>query len=702
MRESDPQMMAKSNIKFKFKQTAWGVALLCAITSASAITIDRAAGSIVLGRPLDLTVKVTVAPDEELTSLCAVADVTYGDVQQDPARVSVSTEPASSPNTLNVRVRSSNPVDEPVVTLEVKAGCKQTVSRRFVMLSDLAADIQRPVVAPTAPVTKTVQSVVVKPKVPDTPVVATISPTDVDVASIPSPQALSKKPAPVASVVRVKPKSSVVTPTTNNPPAEQRSRLRLAPIDLSQDWEPILQATSEMLSVPAEDLNKRREAAALWRYLNLSPKDILRVNSQEDELNKLKLTMAKSQQQMQELNQQLVTAEEQRYANPLVYSLVGLILLMLGGAGYLYYRTGGRGLPNAQWWKTLNAANEFRPSEFSEAEDGVAAESKSVLPVAASPEAGLDAAVKPAATEVKKKARIPVQAEVVAAVPVEAQESKLPEVPDELDFELDVEPEAAPEPEAPIQHKDFEHSLSGAMRSINTHDMLDVRQQAEFFMTLGQCEDAIDMLQNSIHQSDAANPLVYLDLIKMLHTLSRKTEFDSIRKDFNRIFSGRVPPYIAFNEPSKGLDNYHDLCERLVATWPHKSAIEFIEQCLVRGTPHAQTGRLELEAFRDLLMLHDIAKQFDDSGEAQSYSFSAAKTDLGMMADFADSEPIMLEMPKPEVSEPVAVAPDLLLPPTFDGQSSAEVDLDLSEPKDNLIDFDPSIFSLDLPETKNS
>ncbi len=242
--------------------------------------------------------------------------------------------------------------------------------------------------------------------------------------------------------------------------------------------------------------------------------------------------------------------------------------------------------------------------------------------------------------------------------------------------------------------------------------MLDVRQQAEFFMTLGQYEEAIDLLQNSVSHSEDANPLVYLDLLKMLHTLSRRTEFDSIRKTFNRIFSGRVPPYATFNEPSKGLEHYELLCDSIVAVWPGAEAVALIESSMVRGTDMVESGRIELEAFRDLLMLHAVAKVLNGGADSpDAHTFSAAKIAAAGMPDFADSEPMTLDLPF-DADTPVDVlvepsaasesasldVPDLLLPPTFESPQPAAVDLDLSDNNSNLIDFDPTIFSLDLPQ----
>ena len=36
--------------------------------------------------------------------------------------------------------------------------------------------------------------------------------------------------------------------------------------------------------------------------------------------------------------------------------------------------------------------------------------------------------------------------------------------------------------------------------------MLDIRQQAEFFMTLGQHEEALNLLEDHIRQSSQSNP----------------------------------------------------------------------------------------------------------------------------------------------------------------------------------------------------
>jgi pilus assembly protein FimV len=96
---------------------------------------------------------------------------------------------------------------------------------------------------------------------------------------------------------------------------------------------------------------------------------------------------------------------------------------------------------------------------------------------------------------------------------------------------------------------------------------------------------------------------------------------------------------------------------------------------------------LELEAFRELLLLHAIASRLGADHPSGVMPFSAAKnTDMLAAMVSADTGTV-----------PV----DAVLPPTLEAQPDGGVDLDLSDmpetPKpeaDNLIDFDASGLSL--------
>jgi hypothetical protein len=227
----------------------------------------------------------------------------------------------------------------------------------------------------------------------------------------------------------------------------------------------------------------------------------------------------------------------------------------------------------------------------------------------------------------------------------------------------------------PSRAGDFQHSSAMNLRAINTKEMLDVRQQADFFMTLGQYEDAIGLLENSIKGSSESNPLVFLDLLKLLHTLSRKAEFEKYRDEFNHLFTGLVPPYASFNRVGNGIDAYPDICEQIAALWPKMDAMHFIEHCLVRTTDDAVDQGFALEAFRDLLMLHAVVKRLNSDAESGFAPFIAQRN-----------------------SFPGSAASSFPSVPLADGhEAGTTLDVDLSSHSGNLIDFDISLPDLSGP-----
>ena len=70
--------------------------------------------------------------------------------------------------------------------------------------------------------------------------------------------------------------ANVAKPARQPVDGSRKPRLKLAPLDMSAERDPVLRATNELLSVPSEDLQKRVEALAMWRALNASAQDVLR------------------------------------------------------------------------------------------------------------------------------------------------------------------------------------------------------------------------------------------------------------------------------------------------------------------------------------------------------------------------------------------------------------------------------------------
>lgn len=108
---------------------------LCAAASSLAVTLGPSTRSAVLGQPLDLSMQMMLEAGDNPQALCLDADVFYAD--KPLARNSVQVTPEKSANAHDwlVHIRAAAPVEGPVVTVHLRAGCQQKTSRRYVVLA---------------------------------------------------------------------------------------------------------------------------------------------------------------------------------------------------------------------------------------------------------------------------------------------------------------------------------------------------------------------------------------------------------------------------------------------------------------------------------------------------------------------------------------------------------------------------------------
>jgi pilus assembly protein FimV len=668
-------------LPFTIKPCAFAVLMLCAAASSSALTLGRARGAALLGQPFEMQVPVVLATDEDGSGLCFSADVYYGESRQEASKVGIKTELGTNGQPTQLRISARAPIDEPVVTVYVRAACGITTSRRYVLLADLATEL-----APVAPNFASTPALRLPSAgaAPRTAVAATTATADAAPQGAAAANSRAAASTPTTAAVRKAqpaPRVSVTPQATPAAPARssRKSRLKLAPLDLSQDWEPALKSSSELLAPPIEDTERRLAAAAVWKTLNLTPEEVLhdatRLQDLERNVSKLSEIATQNQRQTQVLIARLESSEAQRYANPVVYALAAALGAMAAALIWMWRRL--RQVSESPWWNAQEAVNGHAVHDTRAG--------------AGAPELFKDGG----APIVAPLPKAPTQPKPQPAVPLRVDTV-------DLDLNLDDLPLPAPAvavaPVAPtlverrVTPRDFSSSMSAPLRAINTQEVLDIRQQAEFFMTLGQYDDAISLLEAHIAENPRSNPLVYLDLLKALHTLSRKVTFDHYRSAFNSVFTGQVPVYTQFNQVGGGLEAYPELCNQIASMWPAPAVIEFIETYLVRDPAGAIDLQLDLEAFRDLLLLHAIASRLGAEHPSGLIPFSAAKN----VDMFAATAP----------ADTGTVPVDAVLPPSADMDSEEGIDLDLSDlaetpkpPADNLIDFDASGLSLEPRES---
>lgn len=326
------------NIVQKHKSFIMGVGLLCLAWGCSAVTLGRAQGAAWIGSPLDLKVQLEFADAQEAAGACLEAEVFHGDLRQDPRRIRVNLEQGTPGSGAVAHITSSAPVDEPMVTVYLKAGCQQKISRRYVLLAELRSDITPPAPAPRVPT----PAPVVTPSVPSTP---------------PRPSQVAKPHTPstsaaIATAAKVTPTRAVTAPRlVKRPDSSGKSRLKLDMLELMEERSPTLKSSDELSALPTEDAQRRAQAAAWWRALNTSPEDRLRdsarVQEMETQVLALQTLTISNQRSLLALGTQLEKAESERYANPLVYALGALLLTMLTALFLLWRQRGAQTAPDS-------------------------------------------------------------------------------------------------------------------------------------------------------------------------------------------------------------------------------------------------------------------------------------------------------------------------------------------------------------------
>ena len=590
--------------------------LLLVVTASSAVSLGRHRGPALIGSALDISVLAVLDGQEDPASLCLDADVFYGDNKLGKSRVRVSAEKISSsgPDAV-IHIRSSAFVDEPVVTLYLRVGCQQKTERRYVILADMASEVASSPLPNNAP-----QAARAAPDIIRGDVATQVGNTQFASDSLASASA-DRAASRAARRQRSSASSSVPTATSSvlaNLPAKtppttalQRSkksdkdsrasakggaRLKLELRDVTMERDPKLKSSGELLSAPLST-QERSAAAALWRAITAQPQDILRdsekLQSLGESVRNLQVQAQKNQLAIDNLNIEVKQAQTERYANTLVYLLGVLLLIAVAALAYLLRRSSGsrtKQVDEIPWWRKSAAGGtgwfdkkgQTEPSLFS-AGDGTqkVSQKKSVISDG-NPEL---------ATRIKDS---------------KIKEAKPTFSPSGID--------SLP-PLSRGYGADYSMSMSHASRAVKAEELFDVQQQADFFVSLEQYEQAIEVLRSHLDDSRETSVLVYLDLFNLYHQLNRQADYEALRDTFNQRFNSKIPAFEFYSDSSPGLEAYQVALSRIEALWPSPKVLEVIEESIFRR-PDAAGESFDLEAYRELLMLYSVAREIVGSDTA--------------------------------------------------------------------------------------
>ena len=189
------------------------------------------------------------------------------------------------------------------------------------------------------------------------------------------------------------------------------------------------------------------------------------------------------------------------------------------------------------------------------------------------------------------------------------------------------------EPIPPLPRRDrakFSVSVPFVPRTVRVPEISDLQQQVEFFSSRGQQDKAIDLLRKHLVHNVKTSALVYLDLIDLYHETGNREEYEDLRDDFNLVFKTHVAPFDDYTPVGTNVAAYEDALARIQAAWPKRQVFDIIDNALFRE-PGNPAEVLDLDAYRELLLLHAVAREIiDQEADSQGSTGNTQWPDLAM------------------------------------------------------------------------
>lgn len=544
--------------------------MVVAAGGAAALSLGNPQGTVVLGRPLDLVFDVRT-DGTDVSDACVTAKVTAGDDPISQSQISVTPLPNAAGRSASVRLRSSQPINEPVIDVRLSAGCSGSVVRTYTVLAYPAEALS----ASQASAERT--SAAAAPLV----LRSTLTPDAAGArdgvrtrsGAVPADQVVTQRSSRVERAVK---------PAVARKPELEPGRPRLVMEPLS-DWlqaPSVLRASTEMAALPeSTSPSLREEAAARWRALNMQSEDLLQEDARraaQDKAQSEKLAAAERDKEAAlAVQQELQERAAARFPANLVYALLALLVALAALLAWVWTRRQGLPSDSEQSWThgPAKAATSVAPA-------GVVRHVADEHDVTTRPQ--------PAEPEMLPSGMMPLEFGTSADAPEPASAASSLQA-------------AAPAPVTAV---------------LNPEDLFDLQQQAEFFVSVGEHDQAIEVMKKHIEANQSASPSAYLELLRLYRSLSRIEQFNELRAQFHRYFNAQVPEFAAFARPGRTLFGYPDVLARIEALWCDPSVVPMLQELLFRG--QGQDQRFDLPAYDDLLLLHAVARTTPASARGQS------------------------------------------------------------------------------------
>jgi hypothetical protein len=323
--------------------------------------------------------------------------------------------------------------------------------------------------------------------------------------------------------------------------------------------------------------------AKLDEQNELIEKERERLRAMEENLNRLRAETLATQKSLAALQSRLKGAETERLESPLVYALLGLCGLLALALFALWRRSTVR---EAAWWASPAAA--------------AAAAGAGPAPVAV--------AAGPVAARPKSLGATAPAARVTITEPPASARVDDDDIPSQLPDTM---------PPSLSDGRDSPSATGQRRRELSVEELIDLEQQAEFFIVLGQDDAAIDLLMGHLRNTGGSSPLPYLKLLEIYRRRGERETYERTRERFNRRFNAYAPEWESDPQQGLSLEDYPEVISKLQSLWRTPAqVIEFLDAALFRRDESADT--FDVPAYRELVLLYSVVRDIaEHDGSAE-------------------------------------------------------------------------------------
>ncbi|MDB5899515.1 MAG: Fe-S oxidoreductase [Ramlibacter sp.] len=563
-------------------------ALLGCWACAFAQSLGTPAATAWIGRPLEMTVPARFASGEARDD-CVHADVFYGEnrLRRDQVRTSV----IGGEDARRVRIEVAATIDEPIVTVSVRAGCSNTITRNYTLLPEMPSEqMLAGIVRPAAQATPAAHAAA-------NALGAAATPAPLRMSGLGSARAPAVRPAlamrddrmPRARMTR----SLRATDSIGSP------RLKLEPFE--PDRQTLLRV-SATLSDPMGDVGRRATAALLWQAINADPTELLRTTAMiqklEGDLASLRQSASQTRAEMAALRRRVEDIGPWYASAAALQVLALLVLVAAAAAGTVWYRTRRAGRSMDPWYSpSPDSVLDSQLDPTLDARDEPARTAAAPEPSRPQPQPHRVPASQP------RPAPLVVEPSIVFEFPRAPAEISAPVVPRVVSAPAAVPAQRGPIAfEVPLQADKPRRSTPRGVLRVET--LAATFEEVEFLSSLGVPADAMDVLKSYLEATANPAPLAFFELMRLSESEGDQAAIAAVRRRYTQVY-GLEPPTVEQLTAPLSLDSLPDLSARITAAWGRRVALDIIEQALF-SVP-APGAALTLQAGRDLICLYDVA-----------------------------------------------------------------------------------------------